>query len=60
VVGGLFSYRGRNVLINASLPNILIYYMSMFLLPKTVIKRMDKMRRIFFGGVEALRGNIIM
>jgi hypothetical protein len=50
VVGGLFSYRGRNVLINASLPNILIYYMSMFLLPKTVIKRMDKMRRIFLVG----------
>jgi hypothetical protein len=38
------------VLINAGLSNTPIYHMSMFLLPKTVIKRMDKMRRNFLVG----------
>lgn len=33
------------MLINASLSNTPIYHMSMYMLPKTVIKRMDKMRR---------------
>jgi hypothetical protein len=47
------------VLINSSLSNTSIYHMSMFMLHKIMLKRMDKMRRMFFGRVEALRGNII-
>jgi hypothetical protein len=39
---------GRTTLINSSLTNSSIYHMSMFLLPKTVIHRMDKGRRKFF------------
>jgi hypothetical protein len=42
------------VLINFSLSNTAIYHMSIFLLPKIVIKRMDKHRRKFFwqGGAS--------
>jgi hypothetical protein len=36
------------VLINTSLSNSMIYQMSIFLVPKTNIKRMDKLRRKFF------------
>jgi hypothetical protein len=42
------SYGGRVILINASLTNSSIYHMSMFLLPKTTIKNLDKQRRRFF------------
>jgi hypothetical protein len=46
---------GRTTLINSSLINTSIYHMSMFLLPKTMVKRLDKCRRKFFrrgGGCE--------
>jgi hypothetical protein len=46
--GNATSIGGRTVLINASLSNSMIYHMSMFLLPKTSIKRMDKLRGKFF------------
>jgi hypothetical protein len=50
------SYGGRTILINASLSNSAIYCMSMFLLPKTTIKNLDKQRRKFYwrggGGAE--------
>jgi hypothetical protein len=46
--GSSLSMAGRTVLINFSLTNSSIYHMSMFLLPKTVIKRMDRGRRKFF------------
>jgi hypothetical protein len=42
------SMAGRTVLINSSLTNTSIYDLSMFLLPKTVIKIMDRGRRKFF------------
>lgn len=42
------SFGGRLTLINASLSNTLIYHMSMYLLPLTVIQKMDKARRTFF------------
>jgi hypothetical protein len=48
--GGSLSYGGKTVLINSSLSNTPIYYMSMFLMPKPVTKRIDKMRRRFFFG----------
>jgi hypothetical protein len=39
---------GKTTLINSRLINSTIYRMSMFLLPKIIIKRMDKNRRKFF------------
>jgi hypothetical protein len=46
--GNSLSSAGRTIWINSSLINSTIYHMSMFLLPKTVIKRMYKGRRHFF------------
>jgi hypothetical protein len=46
--GGSLSIGGRIALINSSLAKSTIYHMSMFLLPKTVIGRMEKGRRMFF------------
>jgi hypothetical protein len=45
---GIFIYWGRTILINSSLSNSTIYHMSMFLLPKTILYKMDKGRRKFF------------
>jgi hypothetical protein len=46
--GNSLSSAGRTIWINSSLINSTIYHMSMFLLPKTVIKIMYKGRRHFF------------
>jgi hypothetical protein len=46
--GNSLSIGGRTILINSSLSNTAIYHMSMFLLPKTTLKRMNKIRRKFF------------
>jgi hypothetical protein len=46
--GSSLSMAGITILINSSLTNSSIYHMTMFLLPKTVIKRMDMGRRKFF------------
>jgi hypothetical protein len=45
--GNCMSYGGRYVLINSSLSNTPIHHMSMFMVPKNVLK-MEKMRRKFF------------
>jgi hypothetical protein len=50
--GNSLSIGGRTVLINSSISNIAIYHISMFLLPKTTLKRMDKVRRRFFRVVN--------
>jgi hypothetical protein len=42
------SIAGRTTLINSSLTNALIYHMSMYLVPKTVVSELDKQRRTFF------------
>lgn len=42
------SIAGRLTLITSSLNSAPIYHMSLYLLPKTVIKEMDKVRRTFF------------
>jgi hypothetical protein len=47
--GGSLSIAGRTTLINASLVNTTIYHMSMYLMSKNVIKKMDKGRRKFSG-----------
>ena len=46
--GSSLSIAGRTTLINSSLSSSFIYHMSMYLLPKTVIKALDKQRRTFF------------
>jgi hypothetical protein len=43
----LLSPGGRIALLNSSLTSMLIFYMSTFLLPKWVIKEIDKIRRNF-------------
>jgi hypothetical protein len=55
--GNSLSMAVRTTLINSSLINSTIYHMSMFFIPKTTIKIMDKSRRKFkeeipFGEVE--------
>jgi hypothetical protein len=42
------SYGGRLILLNACLSNMPTYAMSMYMLPKTVIKKMDVTRKKFF------------
>ena len=42
------SIAGRSVLINSSLSNSPIYHMSIYLLPKIIIDRLDEVRRTFF------------
>jgi len=46
--GGSLSIAGRTTLIKSSLNNALIYHMSIYLLLKTILNRLDKLRRIFF------------
>lgn len=49
------SIAGRSTLINSSLNNAPIYHMSIYLLPKTIIYKMDGIRRRFFwqgGGTK--------
>jgi hypothetical protein len=41
-------YGRRLILLNACLSSIPTYAMFMYLMPKTVIKKMDKTRKIFF------------
>jgi hypothetical protein len=43
------SYGGRLILLNACLSSMPTYAMSMYMLPKTVIKKMDVTRKKFFG-----------
>ena len=49
--GGALSLGGRLTLLNACLSSIPIYSMSMYLLPKTILKKIDCIRkRIFWQG----------
>jgi hypothetical protein len=53
--GGTLSIAGKKTLIDSSLNNTPIYHMSLYLLPKAVIYKLDKIRRSFFwhgGGVK--------
>jgi hypothetical protein len=46
---------GRTTLINSNLNNAPIYHMSIYLLPKSIIYKLDKIRRRFFwqgGGTK--------
>jgi hypothetical protein len=42
------SIDGRSTLIKGSLSSTVVYYMFMFLLPKTSIEKMEKTRKRFF------------
>ena len=53
------SIAGRTTLINSSLSSIFIYYMSMYLLPKTIVDTLDKQRRKFFWQGGGRKRNII-
>jgi hypothetical protein len=46
--GNSLSSGGRTILINSSLSSTAVHHMSMFLMPKTAIHQMDKVRRRFF------------
>jgi hypothetical protein len=46
--GSSMSIAGRSTLITSSLNSAPIYHMSIYLLPKTMIKETDKVRRTFF------------
>ncbi|KAA3462827.1 putative Transposon TX1 [Gossypium australe] len=50
------SWAARIVLINSVLSSLPIYFMSLFQAPKTIIKRIDKIRRNFlWGGLDGKR-----
>lgn len=59
--GGTLTMAGRATLIGASLNNAPMYHMSVYLLPKTTIKEMEKIRRTFFwqGGVLKKKYHLI-
>lgn len=52
---GNMSIAARTILINFSLSNAPIYQMSIYLLPKTIVDRMDKMRTFFLQGGSTKR-----
>uniref|UniRef100_A0A453J0Y5 Reverse transcriptase zinc-binding domain-containing protein n=1 Tax=Aegilops tauschii subsp. strangulata TaxID=200361 RepID=A0A453J0Y5_AEGTS len=47
-IGNAASSGGRLILLNSSLTSIIYFYMSMFLLPKMVIAKLDKHRKCLF------------
>ena len=58
--GGVLSIGGRIVLIKACLSSIPIYCMPMYLLPKTIVKRLDRTRkRFFWQGSDTKKKNTI-
>ena len=59
--GGSLSIAGRTTLINANLSSSFIYHMSMYLLPKTITKKLDGQRRSFFwqGGSQKRKYHLV-
>ena len=57
--GSCMSIAGRSTLISSSLNNSPIYHMSVYLLPKTIVNKMDKIRRSFFWQGGGRKENII-
>jgi mannosylglycoprotein endo-beta-mannosidase len=55
--GSALSFGGKLILINLSLSSIPTYYMSMYLLPKTILKKMDRTRKKNSGREEGKRRN---
>jgi hypothetical protein len=48
-IGDSATSGGRLVLLDSSLSGVLYFYMSMFLMNKTFVEKIDKHRRIFLG-----------
>ncbi|GMI67424.1 hypothetical protein HRI_000411700 [Hibiscus trionum] len=48
--GRSLSFAGRVVLINSVLSALPLYFMSLFIIPKTVLKKIDRIRREFLWG----------
>ncbi|KAE8688105.1 hypothetical protein F3Y22_tig00111000pilonHSYRG00058 [Hibiscus syriacus] len=48
----MLSFAGRVVLINSVLSLLPLYYMSIFLVPKSVVSKIDKIRRGFLWGYD--------
>ena len=59
-IGRSASTRGRLILLNSSLSSIVYYHMSMFLLSKTFIERLDKYRINSFGVGARTREDITL
>jgi hypothetical protein len=59
--GSALSLGGRLILLNSSLNSIPTYYMCMHLLPKTILKRVDRTRKKFFwqGGGEKKKYHLV-
>jgi hypothetical protein len=59
--GGNMSIAGRTTLIGASLNNSPIYHMTVYLLPKTTIDSLDKIRKRFFwqGGGTKIKYHLV-
>jgi hypothetical protein len=57
--GSALSFGGRLVLINSCLSSIPTYCMSMYLLPKIVLKNMDRTWKKFFWQGGGTRRSII-
>ena len=59
--GDSLSIAGRTTLINANLSSSFIYHMSMYLLPKTITKKLDGQRRSFFwqGGSQKRKYHLV-
>jgi hypothetical protein len=59
--GSALSFGGKLILINSSLSSIPTYYMSMYLLPKTILKKMDRTRKKIFwqGGGEKNKYHLV-
>ena len=52
--GGSMSIAGRTTLITSNLSSTFIYHMPLYMLPKTITKKLDGQRRSFFrqGGSQ--------
>ena len=57
--GGTLSLAGRTTLISSSLNNSPMYHMSVYLLPKSTMYQLDKIRRTFFWQGEEQKRSII-
>jgi len=53
--GGTLSLGGRITLLNACLSSMPLYSMSMYLLPKSVVRKIDVIRKRFFWQGSTLR-----
>jgi hypothetical protein len=56
-IGDSATSRGQLILLDSSISGIPYFYMSMFLLNKTFVEKLDKHRRSFFWAGKKKKGN---